>query len=112
MADRADSEQLTTQATLEVITSLFELAIVLSSLWIIWGLQTFVDKKSIIVMAFSFRLGYADTPLKTEQTIANIIIIQHAYSDRIPTRQLLESRPRNQSHAPRSQLHLLDADGK
>ena len=41
---------------LGIFASLFEVAIVLLALWIIWGIQTSVDKKLIIVLAFSFRL--------------------------------------------------------
>ncbi|KAK5125219.1 hypothetical protein LTR85_000895 [Meristemomyces frigidus] len=42
---------------MEVIGSLFEVAICLMALWLVWNLHTGLDKKTVVVIAFSFRLG-------------------------------------------------------
>ncbi|KAK1073750.1 hypothetical protein LTR74_001604 [Friedmanniomyces endolithicus] len=49
--------QLSTWEALEVIGSLFEVAIVGQALWLVWSVQLRFEDKFVTVSAFSFRLG-------------------------------------------------------
>ncbi|KAK1090860.1 hypothetical protein LTR48_007465 [Friedmanniomyces endolithicus] len=48
---------LSTWEALEVIGSLFEVAIVIQALWLVWSVQLRFEDKFVTVSAFSFRLG-------------------------------------------------------
>ncbi|KAK0301560.1 hypothetical protein LTR82_018249 [Friedmanniomyces endolithicus] len=51
------ARQLSAWEALEVIGSLFEVAIVILALWVVWSVQLRFEDKFVIVSAFSFRLG-------------------------------------------------------